>query len=113
MPIVYKICPAADWRRAEAEGTYAGSPADRRDGFIHLSARHQVRETAGRHFHGIGGLVLIGLDAAALGPALKWEKSRGGDLFPHLYGPILPASVLAIEPLPWNGTGHDFPESVA
>ena len=112
MPIIYKICLSGDWRMAMENGRYAGSPDDHRDGFIHLSAPHQVRATAARHFHGADGLVLISFDTAALGPALKWEASRGGDLFPHLYAPIDPAMARAVAPLAWNGLAHDFPAAI-
>ena len=85
---VYKILPRADWEHACRHGTYAGSPDDLRDGFIHLSAADQVAATAARHFRGIRDLVLVALDRDALGEALRWEPSRGGALFPHYYGPL-------------------------
>ncbi len=113
MPIVYKICSLEEWREAERCGAYEGSPDDRRDGFIHLSAPHQVRETARRHFSGRDGLILVALDAAALGPRLNWEESRGGDRFPHLYGSLDPAACIKVAPLPWTGSAHDFPPDVA
>lgn len=86
--LVYKLVNAADWQRACADGSYWGSPDDRRDGFIHLSAAHQVAGTAERHFRNQSDLVLVAFDAASLGGNLKWERSRDGDLFPHLYGPL-------------------------
>lgn len=88
VPIIYKIMPERDWTQASGAGTYSGSADDRRDGFIHFSAAHQLRETAGKHFAGQRDLVLVAVDTAALGPALRWEPSRGGDLFPHLYGTL-------------------------
>jgi uncharacterized protein (DUF952 family) len=91
---VYKIATEAAWAEACRAGAFSGSADDRRDGFIHLSAPHQVRETARRHFQGFRGLVLVAFDAAALGSALKWEASRGGDLFPHLYAPLPTAAAL-------------------
>jgi len=83
---VYKVEDAAAFERAEREGAYAGAAIDRRDGFIHLSTAVQLPETLRLHFRGQGALLLIALRTADLGPGLKWEKSRGGDLFPHLYG---------------------------
>ncbi|CAN5262373.1 DUF952 domain-containing protein [soil metagenome] len=113
MPIVYKICSAEEWRGAEQAGVFAGSAADRRDGFIHLSAPHQVRETARRHFGDLDGLVLVALDAARLGPSLRWEASRGGDRFPHLYTSLAVDAALSVVPLPWNGSAHEFPDGIA
>jgi uncharacterized protein (DUF952 family)/phosphohistidine phosphatase SixA len=93
---VYKILAADDWAQARAAGVFAGSPDDARDGFIHLSASAQVAETARRHFHGQEGLVLVAFDTLRLGAGLKWERSRGGALFPHLYG-VLPADAAVSE----------------
>lgn len=111
MPTVYKICDREEWENALAQGVFEGSAIDRRDGFIHFSADHQLRETARRHFAERPGLVLLAIEAEALGAGLKWEKSRGGDLFPHLYGPLDVKKVHATAPLPWDGTAHEFPES--
>jgi len=96
---VYKILPRVDWDQACQDGSYAGSPDDMRDGFIHLSAAHQLASTAARHFRGLEDLVLVALDAEVLGPALKWEPSRGGDLFPHYYGPLPARRALWSRPL--------------
>jgi uncharacterized protein (DUF952 family) len=85
---VFKILSADEWTEAKQSGTFTGSRDDRRDGFIHLSTAVQVAGTAARHFAGQHGLVLVAFDAARLGPALKWEPSRGGALFPHLYAPL-------------------------
>jgi uncharacterized protein (DUF952 family) len=82
---IYKICPASAWREAEREGVYRGSADDSRDGFIHFSTGSQLGETARKHFFGQSGLMLIEVDADALGEALRWEPSRNGELFPHLY----------------------------
>lgn len=95
MTRVYKILSRADWEAALGAGRFDGSPVDARDGFIHLSTAAQAQETAARHFAGRSGLVLAGFDAAALGDALRWEPSRHGDLFPHLYAALDPA--LAVE----------------
>ena len=110
MTTVYKICDREEWESALAQGVFKGSAVDRRDGFIHFSAAHQLRETARRHFAGRPDLVLLAIEAEALGPDLKWEKSRGGDLFPHLYGPLDVEKAHAITPLPWDGTAHGFPK---
>jgi uncharacterized protein (DUF952 family) len=90
---IYKICGQAEWQAAEKAGLYRGSPLDIRDGFIHFSSPAQVSETAARHFAGQTDLMLVAVDGEALGPALKWETSRGGDLFPHLYA-ALPLSAV-------------------
>jgi uncharacterized protein (DUF952 family) len=90
---IYKICRVASWRAAEHAGSYRGSEVDARDGFIHFSTAAQVAETAARHFAQQTDLVLVAVDGDALGAALKWEKSRGGDLFPHLYDALPLAAV--------------------
>jgi uncharacterized protein (DUF952 family) len=84
---IYHICRAEEWRAAQASGSYPGSSQDAADGFIHFSAAAQVKESAAKHRAGQTGLVLLAVDPDKLGPALKWEPSRGGLLFPHLYGP--------------------------
>lgn len=86
--IVLKIVAVREWSKATTSGIYAGSPDDLRDGFIHLSSQHQLRGTLEKHFKDKGDLVLIAFEVATLGSQLKWEQSRGGDLFPHLYGNI-------------------------
>ena len=96
--IVYKIVPAPQWRASEAAGIFSGSPIDVRDGFIHLSTAAQVRETAARHFAGQDDLLLVAVSLDGLD--VRWEPSRGGDLFPHLYGRLPPASVMWVRPLP-------------
>jgi uncharacterized protein (DUF952 family) len=111
---VYKICSRAEWDAALYVGRFEGSAADRRDGFIHLSDRSQVVETAARHFSGQHGLVLVAFDAEALGPALRWEPSRQGALFPHHYGPLPAAAARWVEPLPLDRAGdHRFPARFA
>jgi len=85
---IYKICEQALWRKAQAEQLFLGSSADLRDGFIHFSTAAQVAGTAARHFAGAADLMLLAVDAGALGTPLKWEVSRGGELFPHLYAPL-------------------------
>jgi uncharacterized protein (DUF952 family) len=109
--VVYKICRAGEWREAERAGAFRGAAIDLTDGYIHFSTSEQATETAARHFAGIGDLVLVAVATAALGPALKWEPSRGGALFPHLYGVLTLDAVLWVKPLPLGGDGrHMFPE---
>jgi uncharacterized protein (DUF952 family) len=96
---IYKILPRALWEDAIERGAFAGSPVDRADGFIHFSTAAQVHETAARHFQGAADLLLVAVDGAALGEALKWEPSRGGDLFPHLYGSLPVTLALSVRPL--------------
>lgn len=86
--VIYKICPAQAWAHAEEVGMFLGSAVDLQDGFIHFSAPDQVEETAARHFRGQTGLLLLAFRPERLGEALRWEPSRGGALFPHLYGPL-------------------------
>ena len=85
---------------AESDGAFRGSDLDLRDGFIHFSTAAQVAETAAKHFARQSGLMLVAVDCNALGPALKWERSRGGDLFPHLYAALPLSAVLWARPLP-------------
>lgn len=109
--VIYKICRADEWREAERAGSFRGAAIDLTDGYIHFSTGEQVVETAARHFAGKGDLVLVAVAAAALGPALKWEPSRDGALFPHLYGALMPDAVLWVKPLPLGHDGsHMFPE---
>jgi uncharacterized protein (DUF952 family) len=94
---------AGEWANAQAAGIYSGSDDDRRDGFIHFSTAEQLTGTAEKHFAGRTGLVLVAFKADALGEALKWEESRGGALFPHLYAPLDPALALSVEPFEPGG----------
>ena len=84
----YKIIDAAEWREAVAEGAYAGSAVDLADGYIHLSTADQLTETARKHYAGRDGLMLLTVDLTALGDTVIWEPSRGGALFPHIYGDL-------------------------
>jgi uncharacterized protein (DUF952 family) len=102
--LVYKIVPAALWRESEAGARFGGSPVDLHDGFIHLSTADQVHETARRHFAGQADLLLVAVDAEAVD--LRWEPSRGGDLFPHLYGELPWSAVRWVKPLPLDGDGR-------
>jgi uncharacterized protein (DUF952 family) len=107
---IYKICDAAAWRAAERAGEFAGAPVDLSDGYIHFSTADQVEETAAKHFAGQRDLVLVAVDGNALGAALKWEASRGGALFPHLYGKLSTRTVHWTKPLPLGPDGqHVFP----
>ncbi|ADZ71684.1 DUF952 domain-containing protein [Polymorphum gilvum] len=100
MPRIFKIVPRQLWQQAEQEGVFHGAPVDQKDGFIHFSTAAQVRETATRHFAGQTGLLLVAFDAERFGAELKWEPSRGGDLFPHLYAPLVPSDALWVRDLP-------------
>jgi uncharacterized protein (DUF952 family) len=108
---IYKICDSTLWCEAERAGVFAGAPVDHADGFIHFSTAAQVAETAARHFAGKEDLLLLAVDAAVLGPALRYEPSRGGQLFPHLYGTLPLSAVRWVKPLPLGADGrHVFPE---
>lgn len=110
MPLIYKILPQSLWQDAMRDGVFRGSDIDKRDGYIHFSTAAQAKETAARHFAGQRDLLLLQVDADALGAKLKWEPSRGGVLFPHLYGELDPRVVLRVDPLPLGPGGHEFPE---
>jgi uncharacterized protein (DUF952 family) len=107
---IYHICRRDEWSRATAAGCYDGSSQDAADGFIHFSTAAQVVESAARHRAGQPDLVLVAVDPGKLGTALRWEKSRRGELFPHLYGPLPLDAVLRVDDLPLGpGGGHIFP----
>jgi uncharacterized protein (DUF952 family) len=99
LELIYKICNQTEWNLASATGFYTGSAHDIRDGFIHFSTASQLAETAAKHFSGQSDLVLITVQTAALGAALRYEPSRGGALFPHLFGALDLAAVVAVMPL--------------
>jgi uncharacterized protein (DUF952 family) len=108
---IYKILPAAMWAQAVAGGVFTGSPVDMADGFIHFSTAEQVRETAAKHFAGQRDLVLVAIAIEQIGQPLRWELSRGGALFPHLYTPLPVSAALWAVPLPVDEDGrHVFPE---
>ncbi|MCX7313119.1 MAG: DUF952 domain-containing protein [Alphaproteobacteria bacterium] len=110
MTPIYKICTASEWQEAERSGVYRGSAVDLKDGFIHFSTAEQAAETAAKWFAGQRDLVLVAVDADSLGDALKWEPSRGGALFPHLYGPLPVKAVERVDALPLDDDGrHAFP----
>ncbi|MFG1461549.1 DUF952 domain-containing protein [Xanthobacter sp. DSM 24535] len=107
---IFKICSFPLWKAAETAGRFDGAPVDHADGYIHFSTAAQARETAAKHFAGQENLLLIAVEAQALGDALKWEVSRGGALFPHLYAPLALSAVAWVRPLPLGGDGvHVFP----
>lgn len=107
--LVYKILRGPEWDDLRARGRTEGAPVDVADGFVHFSTAAQVAETAARHFAGAEGLRLLACDPGALGAALKWEPSRGGALFPHLYRPLLISDILWSRDLPLGPEGHVFP----
>lgn len=110
--LIYKIFRAPEWATLEARGETAGAPVDLADGFIHFSTAEQAAETAAKHFAGVEGLVLAACEAEALGGALRWEPSRGGALFPHLYRTLRREDVVWHAPLPLGPGGHVFPEEI-
>ena len=105
MARIYKILPRAEWAAAEAAGRFEGSAVDHADGFIHFSTAAQAGETARRYFAGLADLVVLEVEAADLGAALRWEPSRGGDLFPHLYDPLSVSQVRAVHAAPLGPDG--------
>ena len=111
MATIYKICSASAWREAERQGVYRGSADDARDGYIHLSTAAQVAETVRKHYFGQTGLFLVEVDADALGKALRWERSRNDELFPHLYGELDLGAVRSVSSIHVRSDGfHDIPE---
>ncbi len=107
---IYKVVSRQLWAEAEKANVFCGAPIDLKDGFIHFSAANQVVETVAKHFAGQVDLLLVEVDATRLGKALRWEVSRGGDLFPHLYGDMRLDSVLSVQELPLRADGsHAFP----
>ena len=114
MTTIYKIVPTSLWDDAVAKGRFDGPPVDLADGYIHFSSAAQVRETAERHFADQADLVLLAVEVERLGEALKWEPSRGGALFPHLYAPLAPADVSSAVALPLGADGrHLFPKDIS
>ncbi|WP_427789290.1 DUF952 domain-containing protein [Brevundimonas diminuta] len=111
--IAFKILSRADWRAAVAEGRYDGSAVDLADGYIHLSAADQLAITAAKYYAGQDDLMLVEVDLAALGDALIWEPSRGGALFPHIYGPLPVAATRAVRALSVTADGRMIVEETA
>ncbi len=111
--LIFHMCKRQDWQAAAASGRYLGSGDDLADGFMHFSNAEQLAESAARHRAGVADLLLICVDAASLGDALKWEPSRGDQLFPHLYGPLDVSKVISARDLPLGADGiHVFPEGI-
>jgi uncharacterized protein (DUF952 family) len=108
--LVYKILRRSEWDALQAVGTTLGAPIDVADGYVHLSSGDQVVETAARHFAGEDDLLLLSLDDGPLGDDLRWEPSRGGALFPHLYRELRTTDIVEAQPLPLVGDRHRFPE---
>lgn len=110
--LIFKIAPRDLWQQAEIAGTFLGAPIDLADGYIHFSTAEQARETAAKHFSNQEHLLLVAVATEALGDALRWEPSRGGALFPHLYAPLPLTAVRDVSPLPLGSDGrHVFPAS--
>jgi uncharacterized protein (DUF952 family) len=108
--MIYKILTQTQWHAFQAEGVFKGAPVDLADGYLHFSSHDTVKETAQKHFAGLTDLWLIAVDETSVKDHLKWEVSRGGALFPHLYAPLLLAQVLWAKPLPFFFGRHVFPE---
>ncbi|MDU9003969.1 DUF952 domain-containing protein [Sedimentitalea todarodis] len=111
--LIYKIFRAEEWAALQADGETRGAPVDLADGFVHFSTAEQAAETAAKHFSGADDLILLAIDADALGDALKWEVSRGGALFPHLYRVLRLSDMLWAKPLPLVDGTHQFPKDMA
>lgn len=110
---IYKIATQEQWQEAVETGIFKGAPIDLEDGYIHFSTAEQARETAAKHFHGQKNLKLVSVATQPLGDALKWEVSRGGALFPHLYAELKTNDAVSIIDLPEDETGgHIFPEDL-
>ena len=110
---IYKIATKKQWEDAIQKGVFEGAPIDLSDGFIHFSTASQSKETAAKHFHGQKNLKLVKVAAAPLGEALKWEVSRGGDLFPHLYADLKTNDAISVVDLAEDETGgHIFPDDL-
>ncbi len=107
--LIYKIFRAAEWAELKATGETAGAPVDLADGYVHFSTLEQAPETAASHFAGEEGLMLLAVEAEPLGDTLKWEVSRGGARFPHLYRNLHLADVNWAQPLPLVDNIHQFP----
>ena len=104
--LVYRLCHPDDWSAAVAAGVFAGTEVDRRDGFVHLSGADQVQDTATRHYAAVRPLMLLTVDARRVDGEVRWEESRDGALFPHLYGAIPIEAVLAAQRLVEDREGH-------
>ena len=109
--LIYKILSEAEWNQAKHQGQFDGSGVDLHDGYIHFSTATQVQRTAAKHFSARHGLVLLAVDTERLGSGIRWEPSRGGALFPHLYESMSLSAVAWVKPLPIGADGlHVFPK---
>ena len=114
MPVIYHLARQPAWQAAEESGVYHGSREDRADGFLHFSTATQIATSAAKHRKGETDLILLAVDSDTLGDALRWEPSRGGELFPHLYAPLSLAAVRWVKQLPRAADGsHNFPDLAA
>ena len=111
-PMIYKIFRRDEWAQLQRDGETAGAPIDVKDGFVHFSTPAQVRETAAKHFAGEDGLVLAAVDDKTLGRDLKWEPSRGGALFPHLYRKLTTTDIVSAHRIGTDGPHHVFPDMI-
>lgn len=111
--LIYKILRSNEWAALQAHGETHGAPVDIADGYVHFSTAAQAPETASKWFAAMENLQLLAFDSATLGAALKWEPSRGGQLFPHLYGSLKLQDMIWHAALPWDGAAHVFPEGMA
>lgn len=110
--LIYKIFRADEWQSYQDAGETDGAPIDVTDGYIHFSTADQVAETAAKHFANEDGLMIVAFDTEALGDTLRWESSRGGALFPHLYRKLDATDVVWAKPYPLGETGHELPADV-
>ena len=111
--LIFKIFRPDEWAALRKDGQTVGAPIDLADGYIHFSTASQAEETAAKHFANAGDLMLIAVEAEPLGDDLKWEASRGGQLFPHLYRPLRMQDVHWAQPLPQKGDRHEFPAGLS
>jgi uncharacterized protein (DUF952 family) len=110
---IYKILREAEWREFEKSRIFKGSAVDLADGYIHFSTAAQAPETAAKHFANLNDLFILAVEAEDFGESIRWEPSRGGALFPHLYAPLPMERVLWAAPLPLRDGAHAFPERMA
>lgn len=108
--LIYKIFRADEWAALQANGETAGAPIDITDGYVHTSTAEQAKETAAKHFAGEDDLVLLALESDSFGDELKWEPSRGGQLFPHIYRNLRMTDIIWQKPLPLVDGTHQFPD---
>ena len=110
--LIYKVVSRDDWESARKSGVFKGVSIDIQDDYIHFSTHAQVQETVAKHFAGQQDLLIVAVETESLGEQIKWESSRGGDLFPHLYDDLHFSSVVWEEDLPLEESGHRFPSQM-